>query len=96
MNRDELVDYCLAKPGAEETYPWGEDELVAKVTPPREEETEHPARGPAWTVSIPSWRDDLDRPIDLVEEVLRLHGTDKIPAAVVQSPGLLADDDLHW
>ena len=31
MNRDELVEYCLAKPGAEETYPWGEEELVAKV-----------------------------------------------------------------
>jgi phenylalanyl-tRNA synthetase beta chain len=59
----------------------------------REEETEHPARGPAWTVAIPSWRDDLDRPIDLVEEVLRLYGTEKIPAAVVTSPGLLADDD---
>ena len=31
MDRDELVDYCLAKSGAEETYPWGEAELVAKV-----------------------------------------------------------------
>ncbi|MEO6244685.1 MAG: phenylalanine--tRNA ligase subunit beta, partial [Opitutaceae bacterium] len=59
----------------------------------REEPTTHPRRGPAWTVSIPSWRDDLDRPIDLVEEVLRLHGTEKIPAAVVSSPGLLAADD---
>jgi len=67
------------------------DSLELTVT--REEETEAPARGPAWTVSIPSWRDDLDRPIDLVEEVLRLHGTEKIPATVVQSPGLLADDD---
>ncbi len=57
----------------------------------REEITE--SRGPAWTVAIPSWRDDLDRPIDLVEEVLRLHGTDKIPAAVVSSPGLIGDDD---
>lgn len=52
-----------------------------------------PARGTAWTVNIPSWRDDLDRPIDLVEEVLRLYGTEKIPAAVVQSPGLVGDDD---
>ncbi len=67
------------------------DSLELTVT--REEPTTHPARGSAWTVSIPSWRDDLDRPIDLVEEVLRLHGTEKIPAAVVSSPGLLADDD---
>ncbi|MEI7551186.1 MAG: phenylalanine--tRNA ligase subunit beta [Verrucomicrobiota bacterium] len=57
----------------------------------REEPT--PARGPAWTVTIPSWRDDLDRPIDLVEEVLRLHGTDRIPAAVVSAPGLVGEDD---
>jgi phenylalanyl-tRNA synthetase beta chain len=62
-----------------------------ELTIVREEPTEH--RGPAWTVSVPSWRDDLDRPIDLVEEVLRLHGTEKIPAAVVNSPGLLGDDD---
>ncbi|HTQ31623.1 MAG TPA: phenylalanine--tRNA ligase subunit beta, partial [Opitutaceae bacterium] len=55
----------------------------------REDET--PA-GPQWTVSIPSWRDDLDRPIDLVEEVLRLHGSDKVPAGPVLSPGLAADD----
>jgi phenylalanyl-tRNA synthetase beta chain len=56
----------------------------------REEPTEK--RGPAWTVNIPSWRDDLDRPIDLVEEVLRLYGTEKIPAAPVLSPALVADD----
>jgi predicted DNA-binding protein (MmcQ/YjbR family) len=31
MKRDELVSYCLGKPGAEESYPWGEGELVAKV-----------------------------------------------------------------
>jgi predicted DNA-binding protein (MmcQ/YjbR family) len=31
VERDELVAYCLGKPGAEETYPWGEAELVAKV-----------------------------------------------------------------
>ncbi len=67
------------------------DALELNVT--REEPTVHPARGPAWTVSIPSWRDDLDRPIDLVEEVLRLYGTEKIPAAVVAAPGLVRDDD---
>ena len=31
MDRDELIGYCLGKPGAEETYPWGDGELVAKV-----------------------------------------------------------------
>ena len=31
MEREALIAYCLAKPGAEETYPWGEAELVAKV-----------------------------------------------------------------
>jgi phenylalanyl-tRNA synthetase beta chain len=61
------------------------------LTVVREEATEN--RGPAWTVNVPSWRDDLDRPIDLVEEVLRLYGTEKIPPAVVLSPGLVNDDD---
>jgi phenylalanyl-tRNA synthetase beta chain len=47
----------------------------------------------AWTVAIPSWRDDLDRPIDLVEEILRIHGTERIPHARVTSAGLAAEDD---
>jgi phenylalanyl-tRNA synthetase beta chain len=51
-----------------------------------------PPTGPLWTVSIPSWRGDLDRPIDLVEEVLRLYGADKVPAGPVVAPGLLMDD----
>jgi phenylalanyl-tRNA synthetase beta chain len=62
-----------------------------ELTVAREEATEE--RGTAWTVNIPSWRDDLDRPIDLVEEVLRLHGTEKIPVSVVTAPGLVTDDD---
>ncbi|MFT3867854.1 MAG: phenylalanine--tRNA ligase subunit beta [Nibricoccus sp.] len=62
-----------------------------ELTIVREEPT--PERGPAMTVSIPSWRDDLDRPIDLVEEVLRVYGTEKIPASVVLSPGLVGEDD---
>lgn len=31
MTLDELIAYCAGKPGAEETYPWGEAELVCKV-----------------------------------------------------------------
>ncbi|MFZ5494561.1 MAG: phenylalanine--tRNA ligase subunit beta [Verrucomicrobiota bacterium] len=56
-----------------------------------EEPTEH--RGPAWSVTIPSWRSDLDRPIDLVEEVLRLYGTERVPAAPAIGPALVDGDD---
>jgi phenylalanyl-tRNA synthetase beta chain len=33
-------------------------------------------------VTPPSWRGDLQRPADLAEEVLRLHGYDRIPATL--------------
>jgi len=56
-----------------------------------EEPTEK--RGPAWTVSIPSYRADLDRPIDLVEEVLRVYGAEKVPAAPAVGPALVDGDD---
>lgn len=59
----------------------------------REDEPELvPGGSLTWTVSIPSWRDDLDRPIDLVEEILRVYGTERIPPATVFAPGLIADD----
>lgn len=85
-------DYICEKLGfdiAEEDMRNAFESLELKIT--REEATE--GRGTAWTVDVPSWRDDLDRPIDLVEEVLRLYGTEKIPTAVVSSPGLTRDDD---
>jgi phenylalanyl-tRNA synthetase beta chain len=50
-------------------------------------------RGLTWTVEVPGFRNDLDRPIDLVEEVLRIHGTDKIPGGRVVAAGLVAVDD---
>ena len=31
MDVDAVLAYCLAKPGAEESYPWGDGEMVAKV-----------------------------------------------------------------
>ncbi|MBA4138673.1 MAG: phenylalanine--tRNA ligase subunit beta [Opitutus sp.] len=48
---------------------------------------------PEWTVDIPSYRGDLDRPIDLVEEVLRMHGTEKVPPAPAVGPALVDGDD---
>jgi phenylalanyl-tRNA synthetase beta chain len=33
----------------------------------------------AWECSQPSWRADVEREIDLIEEVIRVHGMDKFP-----------------
>jgi phenylalanyl-tRNA synthetase beta chain len=46
-----------------------------------------------WTVKIPSYRTDLDRPIDLVEEVLRIYGTDRVPPSLCSGPALVDGDD---
>ncbi|MDP0501616.1 MAG: phenylalanine--tRNA ligase subunit beta [Verrucomicrobiota bacterium JB022] len=43
-------------------------------------------------VGIPSFRLDLYRPIDLVEEILRIYGCEKIPATTSRFPSLLAED----
>lgn len=46
-----------------------------------------------WTVTIPSWRSDLERPIDLVEEILRLFGTESIPHSSAKASALAEEDD---
>ncbi len=33
-----------------------------------------------WQVTVPSWRRDVDGPADLVEEVVRIEGIDKVPS----------------
>jgi phenylalanyl-tRNA synthetase beta chain len=38
------------------------------------------------SVSPPSWRPDLRRPVDLVEEVVRLEGYDRLPVTVPRAP----------
>jgi phenylalanyl-tRNA synthetase beta chain len=38
------------------------------------------------TVTVPTYRPDLTRPVDLIEEVARIHGYDKFPATVPTGP----------
>jgi phenylalanyl-tRNA synthetase beta chain len=57
---------------------------------------------PAFTVQIPSWRLDVEREIDLIEEIARLHGYDKFAntlppfaGAVVESPDAKRDERVR-
>jgi phenylalanyl-tRNA synthetase beta chain len=40
----------------------------------------------AWTVAVPTRRGDISRDVDLIEEVARLYGYDKIPATPIVGP----------
>jgi phenylalanyl-tRNA synthetase beta chain len=41
-----------------------------------------------WQVAVPSWRSDVSREADLVEEVGRHHGLDKVPSTIPPSVGV--------
>ena len=45
-----------------------------------------------WEVSIPSYRQDLQRDVDLIEEIIRVYGTDKIPESPVVARGISTED----
>ena len=49
-----------------------------------------------WKAKVPSFRGDLERPIDLVEEFLRIYGTDKIPEIDVEMRAMLRDHSREW
>ncbi|MBK5264296.1 MAG: phenylalanine--tRNA ligase subunit beta, partial [Alphaproteobacteria bacterium] len=42
-----------------------------------------------WTISVPSWRRDVEGSADIVEEVVRIHGIDKVPSIPLpRAPGV--------
>lgn len=45
-----------------------------------------------WEVGIPSFRGDLQREVDLIEEIVRVYGTDKIPESEVIARGISEKD----
>jgi phenylalanyl-tRNA synthetase beta chain len=56
-------------------------------------ETEDEEARPLYRVRIPSFRQDLYRPIDLVEEIIRMYGSDRIPESTVKATVTLREDD---
>ncbi len=42
-------------------------------------------RGPVYRVAAPSWRPDAGQAADLVEEIIRIHGVDKVPSTPMQA-----------
>ncbi|MDR0536159.1 MAG: phenylalanine--tRNA ligase subunit beta [Puniceicoccales bacterium] len=48
--------------------------------------------GDSRIVTVPTGRPDVTRPIDLVEEFIRIHGAENIPLAPISSPTLPATD----
>ncbi|MBU2531806.1 MAG: phenylalanine--tRNA ligase subunit beta, partial [Alphaproteobacteria bacterium] len=53
-------------------------------------------KGPQWKVTTPPWRPDIHGPADLVEEVIRIYGLDKVPPVPMEraqdvAPAVLTD-----
>lgn len=46
-------------------------------------------KGDAWKVTTPSWRKDVEGEADLVEEIIRIHGYDKVPALSLPTANVL-------
>ena len=52
--------------------------------------------GPAVTVEVPTFRVDLEREADLVEEVCRIYGVEKIPAKMLPAAPVISEFDAQW
>jgi phenylalanyl-tRNA synthetase beta chain len=52
-------------------------------------ELQHVEQEHGWTVTPPSFRFDIEREEDLIEEVARIYGYDKIPVAHTQAPAVM-------
>lgn len=48
--------------------------------------------GNYWEVAVPSYRGDLLREVDLIEEFIRVYGTDRIPQSEVVARGISSED----
>ncbi|RPH94515.1 phenylalanine--tRNA ligase subunit beta [candidate division KSB1 bacterium] len=52
--------------------------------------------GNTWHVAAPTCRPDLEREIDLIEEVIRIHGYEEVPCAETSRVALFGSDDAMF
>jgi len=68
------------------------DQLGFTVSPPATRDTPSDG-GPMWHIGVPTWRVDVSREIDLIEEVARHYGYDRLASTfppVIQPPAPLS------
>jgi len=51
---------------------------------------------PSIEVEVPTFRVDLEREADLIEEVCRIHGVEKIPARMLPAVAQVSEFDAQW
>ena len=49
-----------------------------------------------WSVEVPSFRSEVDRPIDLVEEFIRIYGTSKLTDCSLSIPAIHRENDPSY
>ena len=49
-----------------------------------------------WLVNVPSFRSEVDRPIDLVEEFIRIHGTEELNNSRIYFPANHRENDFTY
>jgi phenylalanyl-tRNA synthetase beta chain len=77
------ITMAAAEPGAVAGVPIDDDVVIALLTAVGCEVVDE---SDLLTVTPPSWRPDLTDPADLVEEVVRLYGFERLPATVPAAP----------
>jgi phenylalanyl-tRNA synthetase beta chain len=64
--------------------------------------SEKSGHGGAWPssdfveVEVPTFRVDLEREVDLIEEICRIHGVEKIPAQMQPAVAAVSEFDARW
>ncbi len=48
-----------------------------------------------WKVTVPSWRNDIDGKADLVEEIIRIYGYDKLEIKSLEKPNVIAKSSFN-